>query len=107
VRAASCAGLRYSHASAERTLNFTAARPAARHAKFALTEESVMGIFSRFGTRKPADEGGWLRRLVVPTGHRGPKTEEIQRAAAADVAQIREDDKYFSPDAPGDEEDDL
>jgi len=66
-----------------------------------------MGICSWFGSRKSADKQGWLRRLIIPTGHHNAKFDEIKRAAAADVAQIREDDKYFSPDGPGNEEDDL
>jgi len=32
------------------------------------------------------------------------RTEEIKRAAAADIAAVEEDDRYFSP---GDPEDDL
>jgi len=35
------------------------------------------------------------------------RDEELKRAAAADVARIEQDDKYFGPDSPGSEEDDL
>ncbi len=53
--------------------------------------------------------------LVVVLGmrpRRSPGTlsahsNEIKKAAAADVAAIEEDDKYVSPDAPGRDEDEL
>jgi hypothetical protein len=40
-------------------------------------------------------------------GLRSAHSEEIKRAAAADVAAIEEDDEFFRPDAPGRQEDDL
>ena len=50
------------------------------------------------------------RRMVSLVRTRGGRPEsarqqEIERDAAADVARIRQDDKYFPPDAPakGDE----
>lgn len=45
----------------------------------------------------------WLR----PSGHDSPRLDEIKRAAAADDAQIEEDDKFFDRDGPGSREDDL
>jgi hypothetical protein len=32
---------------------------------------------------------------------------DFKSAAAADVAQVREDDKYFSPDSPEQQQDEL
>jgi hypothetical protein len=79
-------------------------RPAAPH-RFP-TEELVMGIFSRFGSRRRGKPDR-LRRWVMPTGHDDPELDEIKRAASADVAALEEDDKYFRADGPGKEEDDL
>jgi hypothetical protein len=45
----------------------------------------------------------WLR----PSGHDDPRVDELKRAAAADDALIKEDDKYFDPRGPGSREDDL
>ncbi len=52
---------------------------------------------------------GLFQRLVMPRGHPpDPKLEEIQRAAAEDVAAMEaEDRKYFRQDGPGNNEDDL
>jgi hypothetical protein len=77
--------------------------------KSVLTEESAMGIFSRFSSRKSADKPDRLRRWVVPPGgNEDPELDETKRAAAADVAEMqKEDRKYFRPDGPGDQEDDL
>ncbi len=66
-----------------------------------------MGIFSRFGSRRSANKRDWLRRWVMPTGHDDPKIDAIKRAAAADVAEIEKDNKYFDPDGPGNQQDDL
>jgi hypothetical protein len=47
--------------------------------------------------------------VVRRSGSRRPsrRQAEIQRAAAADVAAIQEDEKSFRPDGPGDQHDDL
>jgi hypothetical protein len=39
----------------------------------------------------------WLR----PSGHDDPRVDEEKRAAAADDALIRSDDRYFDPSGPG------
>ena len=68
-----------------------------------------MGIFSRFGSRRSGDKpdrllGAW----AIPAGHHGdPKIDEMKAAAAADVAAMEAEDRNFSPDAPGSQEDDL
>jgi len=67
-----------------------------------------MGIFSRFGSRSSADKPDRLRRWVIPAGgQRDPKIDEMKAAAAADIAAIEAEDRNFSPDAPGLQEDDL
>jgi len=68
-----------------------------------------MGLFSWITSRGDADEPGWVRRLVMPWGHRpDPKVEQIKRAAEEDVARMEaEDRKYFRQDGPGNIEDDL
>jgi hypothetical protein len=48
-----------------------------------------------------------LRRWVSASGHDKPRLDEIKRAAAADVAVIREDDGSVSPNATGLQNDDL
>jgi hypothetical protein len=72
-----------------------------------LTEELVMGISSWFGARGAARRQNWLRRLVMPTGHDDPQIEERKRVAAADVAELEEDDRHSDPDGPGRDPDEL
>jgi hypothetical protein len=72
------------------------------------TEEPVMGIFSRFGLRRPEGTPRWLDRWLLPAGRHSQKLDEIKRAAAADVAAMEEEDReYFRQDGPGKIEDDL
>lgn len=74
-----------------------------------------MGIFSWFRSHRylwsrshvPAGRPGPPRSLVAEPGRDSPRSEEIKRAAAADVARVEEDRKYFSPESPGNQEDDL
>jgi hypothetical protein len=66
-----------------------------------------MGIFSRSDSREPGGKRDWLRRWVIPSGHSDPKIDEIKRAAAEDVAKVREDDQYFDPDGPENRRDEL
>ena len=66
-----------------------------------------MGIFSWFKTRGlggPVDIPGPPHSLAEHRERERERTEEIKRAAAADVAAVEEDDRYFSPEDP---EDDL
>jgi hypothetical protein len=66
-----------------------------------------MGILSWF-VRGGTEGKGGLRRWVIPRGRPDPKTDEIKRAAAADVAAMEaEDRKYFRQDGPGKDEDTL
>jgi hypothetical protein len=74
-----------------------------------------MGFFSWFRSRKlpwyrshvPAGGPGRPRSLLAQPGRDSPRNAAIKRAAAADVARIEEDDKYFGPESPGSQEDDL
>jgi hypothetical protein len=51
-----------------------------------------MGIFSRIGIG---------RRRLVRTNVEDPELARIREAAAEDVAAVEQDDKYFDPDSPG------
>ena len=60
-----------------------------------------MGIISRF--LDPFHP----RRMVSLVRKRGPESARVQRrkqAAEADVERIREDDKYFEPHAPANDD---
>jgi hypothetical protein len=46
-------------------------------------------------------------RLRRRTGYRSRRLEQTRRAAAADVAEMRDDGRFVRPDAPGHMEDDL
>ncbi len=53
-----------------------------------------MGILSWFRPRKS----------LVRTNVESEKLQRLEEAAAADVAAIEQDDKYFDPDSPGQQE---
>lgn len=55
------------------------------------------------GSRNSGPLSSWLR----PSGQDDPRVDELKRAAAADDARIKEDDKFFDPNGPGSREDDL
>ncbi|HEX6523751.1 MAG TPA: hypothetical protein VF070_27685 [Streptosporangiaceae bacterium] len=66
-----------------------------------------MGIFSWFRSRftwyrsnVPAGQPGPPRSLLAQPGHDSPRSAAIKKAAAADVARIEQDDKYFGSDSP-------
>jgi hypothetical protein len=65
-----------------------------------------MGFFSRFRSRWSAsieedeDEAPSLLRYR----YEDPSRADIERAAAADVEAVEQDDKYFGGQAPGDPE---
>jgi hypothetical protein len=65
-----------------------------------------MGLVSWIMSRGSDFRPRWLRRWVVPTGRSDPGLSDIQKAAAADVAEMEaEDRKYFRQDGPGKDED--
>jgi len=45
--------------------------------------------------------------LVRTAAEDDPDAEEIKTAAASQVARVEGDDRYFSPDSPANENDDL
>jgi len=44
---------------------------------------------------------GASRKTLIRTRPEDPELSEIQKDAAADVAAVEQDDKYFDPDNPG------
>jgi hypothetical protein len=48
-----------------------------------------------------------LTRSARPGGYDDPGSEETKRAAAADIATVGQDDRFFSPDTSGRQENDL
>ncbi|MFI5064310.1 MAG: hypothetical protein ACHP9Z_10070 [Streptosporangiales bacterium] len=44
---------------------------------------------------------------LVHRTYENPRLEEIQRAAAEDVARVQQDDKYFGKNSPGNDPDAL
>ena len=81
-----------------------------------------MGIFSWFGSRKSAGNAGKRGRhrsgqrvmdpgvgrpSLVRRNVESPELQEVEDAAAADVARVREADPHFGDDSPAEHEDDL
>ncbi len=62
-----------------------------------------MGILSWFSARRSADKQVRLLRRATPADD-SPEIADIKRAAAAEVAAMEKDDKYFGAQDP---EDDL
>jgi hypothetical protein len=56
-----------------------------------------MGIFSWLRRRRPAEqpEQPERRHSLVRYRYEDPKLEPVERAAAADVAEVEEDARYF------------
>jgi hypothetical protein len=60
-----------------------------------------LGILSWFRSRRSADdapEDG--RSSLIKYRYEDPDLEPIEQAAAADVAAVEEDDKFFGRDSP-------
>jgi hypothetical protein len=67
-----------------------------------------MGILSWFRSRRAPDDAGdpaGDQPSLLKYRYEDPSLEPIEEAAAADVARVEEDDKYFGSDSPakGDE----
>jgi hypothetical protein len=60
--------------------------------------------FTWYRSRVPAGRPGSPRSLLAQPGHDSSRSEAIKKAAAADVARIEQDDKYFGPDSPADQD---
>jgi len=66
---------------------------------------SILSWF-RSRSRRPTDvpdEGPSL----IKYRYEDPDYEEVERAAAADVAAVEQDDKYFGKDAPANQDEGL
>jgi hypothetical protein len=62
-----------------------------------------MGLLSWFRSRRSpdaADTPGDGGHSLIKLRYEDPAYEPIEEAAAADVARVEEDDKYFSSDSP-------
>jgi hypothetical protein len=67
----------------------------------------LLALLVRAGPRRPRSlvrqgRGGYYA-LPGPNA----RLQRTRQAAAADVAEVRGDDRFFAPDAPGREEDDI
>jgi hypothetical protein len=61
---------------------------------------SVMGILSWFRSLRSPDGTDDNRHSLVKYRYEDPAFEPTEEAAAADVAAVEEDAKYFGPDSP-------
>jgi len=62
-----------------------------------------MGILSWFRSLRATDVEDEPRSLIRSRPE-DPDLEEIQEAAAADVAAVEQDDKYFGPNSPANQD---
>lgn len=58
-----------------------------------------MSMRSWFGFRRSRRRAG--ERSLLRNQRANRRLQQIQRDAAADVAAIRKDDRYFDPNSPG------
>jgi hypothetical protein len=72
----------------------------------ALTGESMMGIFSWL-SRWREDPSAGRQTLIFRNDEDDPEFDEIRRAAAADVAAVEQDDKFFGRNPPADQDEGL
>jgi hypothetical protein len=61
-----------------------------------------MGIRSWFGFRRSRRKAS--KHSLIRNQRDDPRLRRIQQAAAADVAAVCEDDQYFDPNSPGNQE---
>jgi hypothetical protein len=61
-----------------------------------------MRMRSWFRFRRSRGRAG--RRSLIRNQRDDPKRRRIQQAAAADIAAVRQDDRYFDPNSPGNQE---
>jgi len=62
-----------------------------------------MGILSWFRSRRSQDIPGEPHSLIKYR-YEDPAFEPVEEAAAADVARVEEDAKYFGADSPADQD---
>jgi hypothetical protein len=56
------------------------------------------------GTPDAADDSGSGGHSLIKLRYEDPAYESVDEAAAADVARVEEDDKYFGRNSPADED---
>jgi hypothetical protein len=66
-----------------------------------------MGIFSWFRSRWTTEEPDDQHSLILRNQEDDPELDEIRRAAAADVAAVEQDDRFFGRDAPANQDEGL
>jgi hypothetical protein len=66
-----------------------------------------MGIFSWFRSRWVTEEPDDRHSLILRNEEDDLELDEIRRAAAADVAAVEQDDKFFGRDAPANQDEGL
>jgi len=66
-----------------------------------------MGIFSWFRSRWTTEEPDEPHSLILRNQEYDPELDEVRRAAAADVAAVEQDDKFFGRDAPANQDEGL
>ena len=59
-----------------------------------------MGILSWFRSLRSADAPGDGQNSLIKYRYEDPDLEQVEKAAAQDVAAVEEDDKYFGRDSP-------
>jgi len=59
-----------------------------------------MGILSWFRSLRSADIPEDEPNSLIKYRYEDPAYEQVEKAAAADVAAVEEDDKFFGPDSP-------
>jgi hypothetical protein len=66
----------------------------------------MMGIFSWL-SRWRDDPSAGRTTLIFRNDEDDPEFDEVRRAAAADVAAVEQDDKFFGPNSPADQGDGI
>jgi hypothetical protein len=66
-----------------------------------------MGIFSWFRSRWTTEEPDNGHSLILLNQEDDPELDEVRQAAAADVAAVEQDDKFFGRDAPANQDEGL
>jgi hypothetical protein len=66
-----------------------------------------MSIFSWFRSRWTTEEPDERHSLILRNQEYDPELDEVRRAAAADVAAVEQDDKFFGRDAPANQDEGL
>jgi hypothetical protein len=59
-----------------------------------------MGILSWFRSLRSADIPEDEPNSLIKYRYEDPAYEQVEKAAAEDVARVEEDDKFFGPDSP-------